>query len=130
MVIRNWRDCVPSIGHATKIIWSILVRHDREPAENGPACCLLGLHSLTRHIVQGRITTDYHAHEGREQVYYFVRGRGQMKIDDAIHRVTAGDAVHLPPGCHHQVINEGEDDIEYLNITAPVATGTESAERA
>ena len=69
MVIRNWRDCVPSIGHASKIIWSILARTDADTTDNGTAACLQGLHSLTRHVVQGRITTDYHAHEGKEQVY-------------------------------------------------------------
>jgi mannose-6-phosphate isomerase-like protein (cupin superfamily) len=120
MVIRNWRDSVPSVGHASKIIWSILSRADSEPAENGPAACLQGLHSLTRHVVQGRTTTDYHEHEGKEQIYYFISGKARMRIDGEIHPVTAGDAVHLPPCCRHGVINEGEDDVEYLNITARV----------
>ena len=79
---------------------------------------LLSLGSLTRHVVQGRITTDYHAHENKEQVYYFVSGRGKMLIDDEEFDVTAGDAVHLAPKERHQVINNTEDDLEYLNITA------------
>mgnify|MGYP001072824085 FL=1 len=82
------------------------------------SACLLSLGSLTRHIVQGRITTDYHAHENKEQVYYFVSGKGKMLIDDKEFEVTAGDAVHLAPRESHQVINDTEDDLEYLNITA------------
>ena len=41
-----------------------------------------------------------------------------MLIDDQQFEVTAGDAVHLAPKERHQVINDTEDDLEYLNITA------------
>ena len=116
MVIRNWRDQIPYIGHESKIIWPLLSRaKEGNPAEGA---CLLSLGSLTRHVVQGRVTTDYHAHEDKEQVYYFVAGQGKMLIDDEEYSVTAGDAVHLPPRVRHQVINDGEAEIEYLNITA------------
>lgn len=119
MIIRNWRDQVPYIGHQTKIIWPLLSRK-KVGGDGGPGACLLSLGSLTRHVVQGRTTTDYHDHANKEQVYYFVAGRGRMLIDDEEYQVSAGDAVHLAPGERHQVINPGEDDIEYLNITAIV----------
>ncbi len=117
MRIRNWRDQIPYIGHETKIIWPLLTRSD-ESEDSPDSACLLSLGSLTRHVVQGRITTDYHAHENKEQVYYFVSGSGKMLIDDKEFDVTAGDAVHLAPKERHQVINNTEDDLEYLNITA------------
>ena len=60
-----------------------------------------------------------HRHEP-EQIYYFISGKGKMRIDDEIYEVTAGDAVHLPPRVKHGVINDSEDDIEYLNITGSV----------
>lgn len=116
MKIRNWRDQVPYIGHETKIIWPLLTEADDK--EDAPASAgLLAGGSITRHVVQGRITTDYHAHDNKEQVYYFVSGKGKMLIDDVEYDVTAGDAVHLPPHERHQVINNTEDDVEYLNIT-------------
>ena len=117
MVIRNWRDQTPHIGHETKIIWPLLTRikPDEEATDHA---CLLSLAELTRHVVQGRITTDYHDHENKEQVYYFISGKGKMLIDGKEYPVTAGDAVHLPPKTKHGVINDTEDDIEYLNITA------------
>ena len=118
MVIRNWRDQVPYIGHASKIIWPVFARADAESPDAPEQACLLSLGSLTRHVVQGRVTTDYHSHENKEQVYYFVAGKGKMLIDDEEYAVTAGDAVHLPPLTRHQVINDTEENIEYLNITA------------
>ena len=117
MIIRNWRDQIPYIGHESKIIWPLLTR--KGSTDEAPeSACLLSLGSLTRHVVQGRITTDCHAHENKEQVYYFVSGSGKMLIDDKEFEVTAGDAVHLAPRERHQVINDTEDDLEYLNITA------------
>lgn len=116
MKIRNWRDQVPYIGHESKIIWQLFSgRADKADAEDHAV--MLSGGSLTRHVVQGRITTDYHDHDDKEQVYYFVSGRGRMLIDDVEVEVTAGDAVHLPPHEKHQVINNTEDDLEYLNIT-------------
>ena len=117
MIIRNWRDQIPYIGHESKVIWPLLTRAGTAD-DTSESACLLSLGSLTRHVVQGRITTDYHAHENKEQVYYFVSGRGKMLIDDKEYEVTAGDAVHLAPRARHQVINNTEDDLEYLNITA------------
>ncbi len=119
MRIRNWRDQVPYVGHETKVIWPLFTRKKPDGDGEGPESeVLLSLGSLTRHIVQGRFTTDCHAHENKEQVYYFVSGRGKMMIDDQEYEVTAGDAVHLAPRERHQVINNTEDDLEYLNISA------------
>jgi len=54
--------------------------------------------------------------KGTEQVAagYVMYGPSTMFI------YAAGDAVHLPPRTEHQVINDTEDDLEYLNISALV----------
>ena len=123
MVIRNWRDAIPYVGHNSKIIWQILTRATSQNAEPPESACLLGLSNLTRHVLQGRMKSDDHEHENVEQVYYFIKGCGKMRIDGREYPVKAGDAVHLPPGTKHQVINEGEEEIEYLNISAIVEGG-------
>ncbi len=120
MMIRNWRDQIPYIGHESKVIWPLFRRARPDDADAPDNACLIALGGFTRHVVQGRITTDYHAHENKEQIYYFISGKGKMRIDDEIYEVTAGDAVHLPPRVKHGVINDSEDDIEYLNITGIV----------
>ena len=120
MIIRNWRDVVPYVGHNSKIIWPILTRAGKEDAEPPESSCLRGLSNFTRHVLQGRMKSDDHAHENVEQVYYFIRGCGKMLIDGREYPVKAGDAVHLPPKTKHQVINDGEDEIEHLNISAIV----------
>lgn len=118
MVIRSWRDAKPGVGHDMKIIWSIFRARGSgdDPAEG----CLLGMSGLTLHRLQPGAEGDYHDHADKEQVYYFTAGRGKMRIDDALHAVRAGDAVHLPPKCRHQMINDSDDWVEHLIITAPV----------
>ena len=119
MVIRNWRDVTPTVGHKSAIIWSIFSAKGTAGLTDEEAP-LLGSTAFTRHMMQGGMTGDYHDHEDREQVYYFLKGRGKMKIDGEIHDVVEGDAVHLPAKVKHQLINDSEDWIEHLIFTAKV----------
>ena len=124
MLIRNWKDATPYVGHESAIIWTIL----REKGTGGSdeqeseEACMQGLVSLTNHLMQGGKSGDYHSHEDIEQVYYITKGRGKMKIDGEIYEVKEGDAVHLPPNCKHQLINDSEDWIEHLIISTRVPT--------
>ena len=43
MIIRNWRDSIPYVGHESKIIWPILTRTGSEHADPPETACLLGL---------------------------------------------------------------------------------------
>ena len=119
MVIRNWRDAIPYVGHESAIIWPVLRAKGSEGLSEEEAP-LEGMVAFTVHLVQAGMSTDYHDHADREQVYYFTRGHGKMKIDDEIYPVKQGDAVHLPPRCKHQLINDSEDWVEHLIITALV----------
>ncbi|MAE60468.1 MAG: hypothetical protein CMJ49_03825 [Planctomycetaceae bacterium] len=116
MIIRNWQDATPYVGHETAIIWTML----SEQTADADGAVLQGLVSVTRHMMQAGKSGDYHDHDGLEQVYYITKGRGDMKLDGQIHPVKQGDCVHLPPKCKHQLINNSEDWIEHLIITARV----------
>ena len=63
---------------------------------------------------------DYHDHENIEQVYYIVSGQGKMKLDGEIYPIRPGDTVHIPPKVKHQLINDGDNWIEHLLVSAPV----------
>ena len=119
MVIRNWRDATPYVGHETAIIWPIF-RGKGSPGLSEEEAPLQGMTGFTLHMMQAGKSGDYHAHENKEQIYYFTRGRGKMKIDDEIYEVKEGDAVHLPPHTRHQLINDSEDWIEHILVTATV----------
>ena len=117
--IRNWRDCAPVVGHESAIIWSIF-RGLGAPGASSEQARLFGLTGFTLHLMQGRRDGDYHAHEDAEQLYYFTRGQGKMKIDGAVYPVTEGDAVHVPAQIQHQLLNTSNDWIEHLIVTAKI----------
>lgn len=48
-------------------------------------------------------STTGHKHEGQEEVYMFIRGRGVMEIDDDRFDVYEGDTVLIQDGVFHRV---------------------------
>ncbi len=115
--IRNWRDATPVVAHESAIIWRLFDERGKDdlPYDEAP---LQGVQSITMHRMQPGKNGDYHLHENREQVYYFTEGRAKMKIDGVIHDVKEGDAVCVPPMSRHQLINDSDDWVEHLIITA------------
>ena len=104
--VLNWRDVKPTAGeHGAAVTWALLESIDEdEPGTDHP--CLLGMHYLARQaLVRGK-ASDNHTHDDKEQIYYVTEGWGTMIIDDQMHQVSEGDAVYLPLGVSHQIINE------------------------
>jgi mannose-6-phosphate isomerase-like protein (cupin superfamily) len=124
-VIRNWRDVGPRVGHENAIVWRLLNPAHGGRAEPGAvaddaqaAACLQRITGLARHALQGGKRSDYHVHPNAEQVYYILRGRGALIVDGERYPVREGDVVYLPPGVYHQAVNESDDWMEHLIITA------------
>ena len=124
VTVRNWQDVDPYVGHETAIIWPIFrAESEAEKTRNHEDDALFitrGISGFTRHLMQPGKSGDYHDHEKIEQVYYIVSGQGKMKLDGDIYPIRPGDTVHIPPKVKHQLINDGDDWIEHLLVSAPV----------
>ena len=46
-----------------------------------------------------------------EEVAYVVSGSGELRLDDGVVPVRAGDAMHIPAGVWHAVANTGDEDV-------------------
>ena len=113
-----WRHAAPHFGHESAIIHYTFGEKDADTRSiEAP---LEGGWSLTRHMMQSGKEGDYHEHEDREQVFYVTRGRGKMKVYGTIYETVEGDAVHIPPKAKHQTINDSDDWLELLVISARV----------
>ncbi|MEX0936470.1 MAG: cupin domain-containing protein [Pirellulales bacterium] len=66
----------------------------------------------------GASTTE-HYHRQTEEIYYLLSGSGQMRIGQQERRVGPGDAVAIPPGAVHQIINDGSEELRFLCCCAP-----------
>jgi mannose-6-phosphate isomerase-like protein (cupin superfamily) len=56
-----------------------------------------------------------------EEIYYFVRGTGLMKVGRESQQVKAGDAAWLPYGIPHSLLNNGNEDCIFVVAAAEPA---------
>ncbi|MEM2906029.1 MAG: cupin domain-containing protein [Candidatus Bathyarchaeia archaeon] len=111
---------IPYVGHNSVAVWVLL--HPKGAKTDKPEyACLQRMGAFCKQALQGRQTSDLHSHEDVEQLYYILKGSAAMLIGGEKHRVKEGDVVYLPPKTSHQLINDGEEWVEYLIIQAPLA---------
>lgn len=54
-----------------------------------------------------------------EEIYFLSSGEGEMTVGDETRHVKAGDAVWIPTGSAHSLVNSGEEDCYILVIASP-----------
>lgn len=57
---------------------------------------------------------DYH--KDCEEYYYFLEGKGEMKIDDKVFVVSAGDFVIIEPKEYHSLKNTSSEKLRWISI--------------
>jgi mannose-6-phosphate isomerase-like protein (cupin superfamily) len=65
----------------------------------------------------GRTTPHYHPQT--EEIYYVLEGAGRMRIGEENRDVGPGDAIAIPPGQVHQIVNTGQTVLKFLCCCAP-----------
>lgn len=76
-------------------------------------------YSLAHAIIRGRTASLPHRIKTSSEVYYVLKGRGTMHINEETADVTAGDAVYIPPGSVQYIENTGTGDLVFLCIVDP-----------
>ena len=66
---------------------------------------------LSQTILHVNQQTNGHYHEGQEEVYFFMYGKGRMIVGDQEFNVCGGDIVLIPDGLFHKVFNTGDSDL-------------------
>ena len=64
-------------------------------------------------------SSNAHAHDVNEEVFYCVSGSGKMIVDGEEHEYTPGTVVYCPPGSVHQVVNTGAVALKSLCSVSP-----------
>ena len=54
-----------------------------------------------------------------EEIYFVLSGSGEMRVDDEARPVNPGDAVWIPTGSSHALLNDGEEDCVILVVASP-----------
>ena len=64
----------------------------------------------------GKETTG-HRHSGSEEVYNFIKGKGEMIVGNTTYKVSGGDIVLIPDGEFHKVFNLSKTkDLEFICV--------------
>ena len=61
-------------------------------------------------------STTGHRHAGQEEVYVFIKGKGQMELDHKIFDVCAGDTVLIEDNVFHKVHNNSDFMLEFICV--------------
>jgi mannose-6-phosphate isomerase-like protein (cupin superfamily) len=108
---------------------TIIHRDDVKPLVNergetirelaSPKLSGLSDHSLAESIIPPGTSTIPHHHRTGEEVYYVLRGRGRITLNDQTHDVGPGDAITILPGTFHHLVNTGDEELVVLCSCAP-----------
>jgi mannose-6-phosphate isomerase-like protein (cupin superfamily) len=85
----------------------------------GPAWTAARNQSLAEATVPAGGETAEHYHPRTEELYYFVAGRGRMRLGDDEGEIEAGDCVVITPGTPHKLWNTGSEPLVLLCCCAP-----------
>jgi mannose-6-phosphate isomerase-like protein (cupin superfamily) len=63
--------------------------------------------------------TQRHYHRASEEIYFVLKGQGEMELDGETRFLRPGDAVLIPPGAWHTLENNGTSELRILCSCAP-----------
>ncbi len=109
MDIHNMNDAQPFITKDGSEIRELLAHRNS---------CLRNQSLAEARLPAGSATTPHH-HRRTEEVYYILEGRGRMQIGGETRDVGPGDAIAIPPGAVHQLVNTGDGVLKLLCACAP-----------
>lgn len=61
-------------------------------------------------------TIGLHVHETSSEVIYILSGRGKVLYEGEYEPLAPGSCHYCPKGKGHSLINDGEDDLEFLAV--------------
>jgi len=80
-------------------------------------------HQVKRIVVKpgGRLSLQKHHH--RAEHWVVVRGTAEVTVDGVVRLVHENEAVYLPIGCVHRLVNPGKIPLELIEVQVGSYTG-------
>jgi mannose-6-phosphate isomerase-like protein (cupin superfamily) len=75
--------------------------------------------SLAEATLEPDQATERHYHRATEEIYFVLKGSGQMEVDGDTRTVRPGDAILIPPGAWHTLDNNGSSELRILCCCSP-----------
>lgn len=118
-VKQNWRDVHPTIAHKSGVDWRLLSMKAKTSgdieAEVPPEFqCLKAITYVSLAKLQPRLSYEPHMHKDHEEVYYIIKGEGEIAVGGEKSRFRDGDIIYIPENKVHTMTNDGEEIVEFL----------------
>src|SRR3954462_14295277 len=78
-----------------------------------------GVQSLAEAALEPDQANARHYHRVSEEIYFVVKGSGDMEVDGTHKRIAVGDAVLIPAGAWHSLYNNGTSELRILCCCVP-----------
>ena len=75
--------------------------------------------SLAEATLEPDQATERHYHRLSEEIYFVLKGSGEMEVDEKKERVRPGDAILIPAGAWHTLVNDGTSELRILCCCVP-----------
>ncbi|HEY9793102.1 MAG TPA: cupin domain-containing protein [Candidatus Obscuribacterales bacterium] len=79
---------------------------------------LTGMQVSLNRMPAGAAVPFYHKHKQNEELYIFIKGKGQMQIDGDIIEVSEGTSIRISPNGERTWRNTGDEDLYCICIQA------------
>ncbi|MFM8281996.1 MAG: cupin domain-containing protein [Planctomycetaceae bacterium] len=109
MFVRNRTEATPFTTADGSTIRELLSHRDPAIRNQSLAEARLG---------PGQATTPHH-HAVAEEIYYILSGEALMTLGNERRPVAPGDAIAIPPGVRHTILNTGAGELVFLCTCAP-----------
>ncbi len=91
-----------------------VIRHLAAPWTTGTKNFWLGTSA-----VDPGFSSNEHAHDGQEEAFYCIAGKGKIRVGGEAVPVEPGDLVYVPPGIAHQLVNDGREIFKVVAVVSP-----------
>ena len=96
---------------------------ERFEAKTGVIGARIGARKLGYNITAvppGKRAWPFHNHPAKEEMFFVLRGGGEVRIGEARYPIRTGDIIACPAGGRetaHQIINTGTEELRYLCVS-------------
>jgi mannose-6-phosphate isomerase-like protein (cupin superfamily) len=77
------------------------------------------LQSLAEATLEPSQATKRHYHRATEEIYFVLKGSGDLEVDGERRRIRPGDAALIRPGAWHTLENDGNSELRFLCCCVP-----------
>jgi len=79
--------------------------------------------SIIQERVPAGVAEARHYHQHARQFFFVLSGTATLEVEGDVLCLVSGQGRHVPAGVSHRLANEGQEDLEFMVVSVPMAHG-------